>query len=71
MLREKVSKITYFNKSILDIEHLFRFGKQRLLMSEFQTPDLQHEENWIRLVMLSYVQLWPAKEELCQNSPTH
>ena len=45
-----------------DIEHLFRFGKQRLLMTQFQTPDLQHEENWIRLVMLSYVQLWAAKD---------
>jgi len=45
-----------------DIEHLFRFGKQRLLMTQFQTPDVEHEENWIRLVMLSYVQLWAAKD---------
>jgi DDE superfamily endonuclease len=45
-----------------DIEHMFRFGKQRLLMTEFQTPDIEHEENWIRLVMLSYVQLWAAKD---------
>jgi hypothetical protein len=41
---------------------MFRFGKQRLLMTEFQTPDIEHEENWIRLVMLSYVQLWAAKD---------
>ena len=45
-----------------DIEHMFRFSKQRLLMTQFQTPDVEHEENWIRLVMLSYVQLWAAKE---------
>ena len=45
-----------------DLEHMFRFSKQRLLMTEFQTPELEHEENWIRLVMLSYVQLWAAKE---------
>jgi hypothetical protein len=45
-----------------DIEHMFRFGKQRLLMTEFQTPDVKHEENWIRLVMLAYVQLWAAKD---------
>ncbi len=52
----------YCFRQRFDIEHLFRFGKQRLLMTEFQTPDLQHEENWIRLVMLSYVQLWAAKD---------
>jgi hypothetical protein len=44
-----------------DIEHMLRFGKQRLLMTEFQTPDVEHEENWIRLVMLAYVQLWAAR----------
>jgi hypothetical protein len=41
---------------------MLRFGKQRLLMTEFQTPDVEHEENWIRLVMLAYVQLWAARE---------
>ena len=45
-----------------DIEHMFRFGKQRLLMTQFQTPDVEHEENWIRLVMLAYAQLWAAKD---------
>jgi hypothetical protein len=44
------------------IEHFFRFGKQRLLMTQFQTPELEHEENWIRLVLLAYVQLWAARE---------
>ncbi len=41
---------------------MLRFGKQRLLMTQFQTPDVEHEENWIRLVMLAYVQLWAARE---------
>ena len=45
-----------------DIEHMLRFSKQRLLMTEFQTPDVLHEENWIRLVMLAYAQLWAAKD---------
>ena len=45
-----------------DIEHMFRFSKQHLLMTEFQTPDVKHEENWIRLVMLAYAQLWAAKD---------
>ena len=43
-----------------DIEHYFRFGKQRLLMSSFQTPELQHEENWWHLTMLAYCQLYLA-----------
>jgi len=62
--RQEISP-TVANKSFrqrFDIEHLFRFGKQRLLMTQFQTPDVVHEENWIRLVMLSYVQLWAAKD---------
>ena len=29
-----------------DIEHFFRFGKQKLLMSTYQTPELTHEQDW-------------------------
>ncbi len=43
-----------------DVEHFFRFGKQRLLMDKFQTPEVDREESWAHLVMLSYVQLWLA-----------
>jgi hypothetical protein len=45
-----------------DVEHYFRFGKQRLLMAAFQTPDVSHEENWLAFVSLVYVQLWLARE---------
>ena len=45
-----------------DIEHFFRFGKQRLLMDKFQSADTEHEENWWQLVLLAYVQLYLAKE---------
>jgi hypothetical protein len=41
-----------------DVEHFFRFGKQRLLMTAYQTPEVQHEENWWQLAQLAYVQLW-------------
>jgi len=44
-----------------DIEHFFRFGKQRLLMTAFQTPDVEHEENWWKIVQLAYLQLWLAR----------
>lgn len=44
-----------------DLEHFFRFGKQKLLLDKFQTPDDNHEEHWWRLVALAYLQLWVAK----------
>ena len=43
-----------------DVEHFFRFGKNRLLMVSFQSPKVEHEENWLELVGLTYVQLWLA-----------
>lgn len=41
-----------------DLEHYFRFGKQRLLLAAYQTPDVEHEENWVGIVALASVQLW-------------
>ncbi|WP_219884695.1 transposase [Merismopedia glauca] len=41
-----------------DLEHLFRFGKQRLLMNSYSTPSTHHEENWFQLTLLAYVNLW-------------
>jgi len=43
-----------------DVEHFFRFGKQRLLLDRYQTPDTDHEEKWWLLVHLAYLQLWIA-----------
>jgi hypothetical protein len=51
---------SYFQR--FDVEHYFRFGKQRLLMASFQTPDVDREENWLEFVSLAYVQLWLARE---------
>jgi hypothetical protein len=51
-----------------DIEHYFRFGKQRLLLSCYQTPDTDHEENWWQLCQLAYVQLFLAAP-LAQRLP--
>jgi hypothetical protein len=45
-----------------DLEHFFRFGKQRLLLTRFQTPDVQREENWWQIVLLAYTQLWFARD---------
>lgn len=51
-----------------DLEHFFRFGKQRLLMKAYQTPIVEHEENWWTIVQLTYVQLWLARS-LAQSMP--
>lgn len=44
-----------------DLEHFFRFGKQKLLLADFQTPDTAHEESWWQLVHIAYAQLWLAR----------
>lgn len=47
--------------SRFDLEHFFRFGKQRLLMVAFQTPEVEREEKWWQLAHLAYGQLWMAR----------
>jgi hypothetical protein len=44
-----------------NLEHFFRFGKQKLLLVDFQTPDVDREENWWQLVHIAYAQLWMAR----------
>jgi len=57
---------TYDRRS--DQEHFFRFAKQHLLLTRFQTPDLRREENWWQIVQLAYTQLWLARP-LAENLP--
>ncbi len=51
-----------------DIEHFFRFGKNKLLMNSYQTPDVEHEQNWWEIVGLAYVQLY-ISAPMAQNHP--
>jgi hypothetical protein len=44
------------------MEHFFRFGKQKLLMTAYSTSDVDHEENWFKLTLIAYVNLWAAKK---------
>jgi hypothetical protein len=48
-----------------DLEHFFRFGKQKMLLASFQTPEDVREEKWWRLVHLAYAQLWLARHVAC------
>ena len=44
-----------------DLEHFFRFGKQRLLLASFQTSDAERETNWLQLSQLAYTQLYLSR----------
>jgi len=63
--RNKLSleQIYWAYRNRFDIEHYFRFGKQRLLMDSYQTPDMQHQDNWMEIVGLAYWLLWVASKE--------
>ncbi len=68
--RMKLSLLDVFTvyRQRFDLEHFFRFGKTRLLMNKSQTPDSTHEEVWWQLVMMSYTQLYLARN-VAQNMP--
>lgn len=51
-----------------DLEHFFRFGKQRLLMADFESSEVDRSENWMHLVQLAYVQLFMTRH-LAENHP--
>ena len=53
----------------VDVEHLLRFGKQRLLLNASATPEVEHEENWVELSFLAYVQLWAARKARSDLTP--
>lgn len=60
--REEISSVQGYlsYRQRFDLEHTFRFQKQNLLLNGFETPEVEHEEQWIDLVNLAYVQLWAA-----------
>ena len=56
-----LSEVWHAYRQRYDVEHFFR-GKQRLLMSAYQTPNVEHEQNWQRITQLAYLQLFMARE---------
>jgi len=46
-----------------DIEFFFRFGKQKLLLDKFQTPDNEHLDNWFHFVQLAYWLLYDNRDK--------
>lgn len=52
-----------------DIEHFFRFGKQRLLLDKSQTPEEENLQNWLEVVNLAYWLLFVGKEQAEHTCP--
>ncbi|MCL2938525.1 MAG: hypothetical protein MGU50_19250 [Trichodesmium sp. MAG_R02] len=52
------------------MEHLFQFGKQKLLMTAYSTPDFEHEKKWFKLTLIDYFNLW-ASRNLAVILPHH
>jgi hypothetical protein len=46
-----------------DIEPFMRFSKQHLMLDKFQTPDIQHLDNWLLLNQPVMWLLWSAAKE--------
>jgi hypothetical protein len=44
-----------------NIEHFFRFSKQNLLLTAYQTPETEREVQWWRVVHIAYDMLWAAR----------
>jgi hypothetical protein len=47
-----------------DIEGYFRFAKQKLLLNKYQTPNINHFDNWIICQILASWLLYAAKDEV-------
>jgi hypothetical protein len=50
------------------IEFFFRFAKGNLLLNKFQTPDRQHLDNWVFVVILAAWLLYTARKSI-SNQP--
>jgi hypothetical protein len=61
--RDDVNLIDAYQNYIAryDIEHFFRYGKQKLLLNAYQTSDTSHEELWWQFCLLAYAQLYLSK----------
>jgi hypothetical protein len=46
-----------------DIEPSLRFNKQRLMLEKFQTPELEHFDNWLLILQLTNWLLYAASDE--------
>jgi len=51
-------------KCRFDIEHYFRFGKQRLLLNDYQTAEIENYNTWHQVVAIAYWFLFAASQDV-------
>ena len=47
-----------------DIEVSIKFMKQKLMLEKYQTPDVQHFDNWLVVIMTAYWLLFQARNDV-------
>jgi len=58
-----LEEIYWAYRNRYDIEHFFRFGKQKLLLDKYQTPIEENLGNWMEVVKLTYWLLFVGKQQ--------
>lgn len=56
-----LTDVYHIYRQRFDIEHFFKFGKNRLMMNKIQTPETDHEEAWWQFTMMAYAQLYASR----------
>ena len=46
-----------------DLEHYFRFGKNNMLLTKYQTPSVEHEETFFMLCLIAYAEMYLARND--------
>lgn len=63
-----IEQIFTLYRKRFDLEHFFRFCKQKLLLNDFQSPRVDHLENWWQIVSIAWTLLFAARN-LAQVMP--
>lgn len=56
-----LTNVYHIYRQRFDIEHFFKFGKNRLMMNKIQTPETDHEEAWWQFTIMAYAQLYVCR----------
>ncbi len=69
VLRDQLSLVSIYQyyRARYNLEHFFRFGKSKLLLDRYQTPESKNDEYWWQLCLLAYLQLYMAKSLVSQQ----
>tara|TARA_B110000091_G_scaffold212245_1_gene258571 strand:- start:128 stop:1681 length:1554 start_codon:yes stop_codon:yes gene_type:complete len=63
--RREISTLDIYNNYAqrFDLEHYFRFGKNNMLLTKYQTPSVENEEVFFMLCLIAYAQMYLARND--------